>query len=79
MRWEQEARERLEEANLLRGAARYAKLEEADMALARLRFYLRLAEQWHWLTPGQYQHVSAMVAEIGRLLGGWRKTVGSNQ
>jgi len=32
---------------------------------------LRLAHQWHWLSAGQYQHVSAMVAELGRLLGGW--------
>lgn len=37
----------------------------------RLRLYLRLAHHWNWLSDGQYQHVSAMVAEIGRLLGGW--------
>lgn len=66
-------RERLEEANMMRGAERQAKLQEADIALARLRLYLRLAERWHWLNPGQYQHVAAMVAEVGRLLGGWQK------
>jgi hypothetical protein len=38
-----------------------------------LRLYLRLAYQWHWLNAGQYQHVSAKVAELGRLLGGWRQ------
>ena len=32
---------------------------------------LRLAHHWHSLTAGQYEHVSRMVAEIGRLLGGW--------
>ncbi len=72
-------RERLEEANLQRGAARRARLQEADEALARLRLYLRLAERWRWLTPGQYQHAAAMLAEIGRLLGGWLKTVGGVQ
>ncbi len=70
-------RERLEEANAMRGAARLAKLQEADVALGKLRLYLRLVERWQWLTPGQYQHAAAMVAEVGRLLGGWLKSVGS--
>ncbi|MCP4425123.1 MAG: diversity-generating retroelement protein Avd [Chloroflexi bacterium] len=69
-------RERLEEANLRRGAARIERLNLADEALARLRLYLRLARQWDWLSSGQYQHISAMTVEIGRLLGGWKKTVG---
>ena len=66
-------RERLEEANLRRGDARRERLARADEALARVRFYLRLAAKWGWLSPGQYQHVSKMVVEIGRLLGGWLK------
>ena len=66
-------RERLEEANGVRGKARLEKLDEADVALAKLRLYLRLAERWHWLNPGQYQHAASMVAEVGRLLGGWKK------
>ncbi|MCP4358205.1 MAG: diversity-generating retroelement protein Avd [Chloroflexi bacterium] len=68
-------RERLEEANLRRGSARRAKLNEADEALARVRLYLRLAERWQWISPGQYRHAAGMVSEIGRLLGGWLKTV----
>ena len=43
----------------------------ADAALNKLRLYLRLAHQWRWLSSGQYQHVSRMVADIGKLLGGW--------
>ena len=69
-------REPLEEANLRKGAARRERLVRADEALAKMRLYLRLAARWSWLTPGQYRHVSAMVAEIGRLLGGWRKATG---
>ena len=68
-------RERLEEANLRSGAARRERLELADEALAKVRLYLRLAHRWGWLKAGQYQHVAAMVAEIGRLLGGWQKIV----
>ena len=66
-------RERLEEANLRKGVARRERLAQADEALAKVRLYLRLAARWGWLTTGQYGHVSEMVAEIGRLLGGWQK------
>jgi len=54
-----------------RGPARRAVLADCDAALNRLRLYLRLAHHWRWLTDGQYEHVSLMVAEIGRLLGAW--------
>ena len=56
-----------------RGAVRQAHLRQADAALNRLRLYLRLAHHWQWLSAGQYQHVSRMVAEVGRLLGGWMR------
>ncbi len=71
-------RERLEEANIQRGIARYGSLQKADVALANVRMYLRLAHQLTWLSVGQYQHVSSMVVEVGRLLGGWQKTVSSS-
>lgn len=54
-----------------RGAQRRQHLLDADAALARLRLYLRLAHHWRWLNDGQYEHATRMVAEIGRLLGGW--------
>ena len=66
-------RERLEEANHRQGEARLALLNEADVALDKVRLYLRLSARWEWLTGGQYQHAARMVAEIGRLLGGWHK------
>lgn len=37
------------------------------------------SKDWRWLSDGQYRHVSAMVAEIGRLLGGWLKRVTENR
>jgi four helix bundle protein len=66
-------RERLEEANLRRGAERMERLRCADEELAKVQMYLRLTHRWKWLSDGQYEHVSAMVVEIGRLLGGWMK------
>ncbi|MGD2178678.1 MAG: diversity-generating retroelement protein Avd [Anaerolineae bacterium] len=69
--------ERITEANGCRGRDRLARLREADVALDKVRHYLRLAHRWTWLSPGQYQHASKMVAELGRLLGGWiKKTAG---
>jgi len=60
-------------ANAHSGRQRLAHLLDADAHLNKLRLYLRLAHQWEWITRGQYEHVSKMVAEIGRLLGGWIK------
>jgi hypothetical protein len=66
--------EALYEANAHMGARRVARLEQADAELNKLRLYLRLIHSWDWLDSGQYQHVSRMVAEVGKLLGGWRRT-----
>lgn len=66
-------REHLEAAHHRMGAARLGFLNAADEDLDNLRLYVRLAVKWNWLTAGQYQHVAAMLAEIGRLLGGWKK------
>jgi hypothetical protein len=63
--------EALVDAESREGRSRVSALRTADAALARLRIYLRLAHRWRWLSDGQYAHVSGMVAEIGRLLGGW--------
>lgn len=58
-------------ANSHSGRGRMAHLRAADAHLDKLRLYLRLVRDFGWLTGGQYAHVSRMVDEIGRLLGGW--------
>jgi len=63
--------EQLLDAQSRRGVQRREKLAQADATLNKLRLYLRLAHTWRWLSGGQYEHVSRMVAELGRLLGGW--------
>jgi four helix bundle protein len=67
--------ERLIEAGLTAGKAQYRSLAEADVDLTKLRSYLRLCQDMQLLTARQYQHAAEMVTEIGRLLGGWRKSV----
>lgn len=56
-----------------RGRPRRAALADVDAALNCLRGYLRLVHAQAWISGGQYEHVSRMVAEVGRLLGGWVK------
>lgn len=65
--------EDLIEAGLGHGKAQTRPLARADVNLTKLRFYLRLCGDLGLITPRQYRHVAEMVAEIGRLLGGWRK------
>ena len=65
--------ESLFDANARSGSARLACLQDADAHLNKLRLYLRFAFEWKWLSTGQYEHVSRMVADIGKLLGGWLK------
>lgn len=54
-------------------------LREADIELTKLRLYLRLAMDMHLLGIGQYEHVSRMVDEVGKLLGGWLRNRASRR
>jgi hypothetical protein len=65
--------EALLEAGMGSEEVRTQHLARADIALAKLRFYLRLSTDLTWLTAGQHEHASRMVDEIGRLLGGWQR------
>jgi len=71
-----DAQEYIIDAQESRGKERLSALRKTDTCLGRLRIYLRLAHRWHWLNDGQYHHVSQMLAELGRLLGGWIKQSG---
>ena len=61
------------DANARSGDQRLGHLQAADAHLNKLRLYLRLSRRWSWLSSGQYEHASRMVASLGRLLGGWIK------
>lgn len=61
--------------------ARYSKdkadkagfLDDANTHLEQLRFMLRLANELGGLSHKGYGHVSKIVDELGRQIGGWRK------
>jgi len=49
-----------------------SKLYAADANLAMLRFWLRFyREGIHHITTKQQQHAQALIAEVGKMLGGW--------
>jgi len=65
--------ERIIEAGLSDDQRQDDYLARADVDLTKLRLYLRLCKDLQLLSLGQYEHVSRMLVEIGKLLGGWRK------
>jgi hypothetical protein len=67
--------ETLIEAAMVDKGARPAALAAADVELTKLRFYVRLCKDLELIQMNQYQHVAEMLAEIGRLLGGWQKSL----
>lgn len=60
-------------AGKTQGAQRSDWLRRADVQLEQLRTWLRLAVDLKLLELRQYEHVSRLVSEVGRLLGTWIK------
>jgi hypothetical protein len=50
-------------------------LQELDVEIAKMKAYLRLSHQLRFLPDKKYEIWSGMVVEIGKMLGGWLKTV----
>lgn len=50
-------------------------LAQADADLVKLRLYLRLCRDLELVKFNQYEHGQRMVDEVGRLMGGWIKSV----
>ena len=52
------------------------KLHHANIQLEKLRFFLRLAFDKNFLSAGRYRECSEKIQELGRMTGGWLKTLG---
>ena len=50
-------------------------LQDLDIEIMKLRVYIRLAYRLRFLPMEKYENWSAKVVEIGKMLGGWIKTV----
>jgi hypothetical protein len=62
-------------AGMEAGPGRRDLLRQADAQLIQVKHLLRLSHDLGLFTTGQYEHAAKMTVEIGRLLGGWMKTV----
>lgn len=63
-------------AGLRKEMKRMELLQTADTQINQLRQLLRLGVDLHILSVRQYEHVSRIVDEIGRLLGAWIRKSG---
>ncbi|MEK7638031.1 MAG: four helix bundle protein [Patescibacteria group bacterium] len=52
-------------------------VQQASAKLDTLKFFLKIAWQAKALSPKKYAELSAPVAEIGKMLGGWHKQLTS--
>ena len=50
-------------------------LQELDVDVTVLKYYIRLSRDLKFLPPKKYEIWAGKVTEIGRLLGGWLKSV----
>jgi four helix bundle protein len=54
-------------------------LQELDVEVAKLKAYLRLSQSLGFLPFKKYEIWSGMAIEIGRMVGGWIKSVNTNR
>jgi four helix bundle protein len=54
-------------------------LQEFDVEVAKLKAYLRLSKNLGFLPMKKYEIWSEKVVEIGKMLGGWLKSVNSQK
>ena len=50
-------------------------LLSADAELDKVRTHVRMSLEMGLIQPGQYEHAARLMTEIGKLLGGWMRTV----
>ena len=51
-------------------------LYEVDVRIEELKFLLRFAHKRRYLSHKSFEHASKLLVEIGKLLGGWIKSLG---
>lgn len=51
------------------------RLLRANIQLEKLRHYLRLAFELNYLSSGQYREFAERTTEIGKMTGGWLKSL----
>lgn len=65
-------------AGKTKGSSRKEYLYQADIQLAQLRIWIRMARDLEALSIRRYKYAAQLISEIGRLLGAWIKKVNSS-
>ena len=60
-------------------AATMTHLHRADCHLMKLRKYVRLCRDWKLLSVRQYGYACGLMSQVGRLLGGWIRSLNVEQ
>jgi len=60
--------------------AKYARpkrdlLQRANLLLDRLRFQVRLCSEEKLISIAQYEYIAGLIDEVGRMLGGWARSL----
>ena len=55
--------------------AKAALLVRASQALDTLRLLVRMSKDLRYLPPKRYEELARMMREVGRMLGGWQKSI----
>ena len=63
----------------LRNDGQREQLRQADARLMRLKHYFRLAMELRYVSFDQYHYLVKAAGEVGRLLGGWLKSLDSKR
>ena len=61
------------------GVERTLVLESFNILLEKLRFFFRLSFSKQYISAGDYEYASSEVEEIGRMAGGWLKSIKETQ
>jgi hypothetical protein len=56
---------------------KYRFFNDIDVELELLRGYIRLAKELEFLPFNKYENWSKLLVEIGKMVGGWRKSCGA--
>jgi hypothetical protein len=48
-------------------------LDRCNLYIEKLRVLFRISHRRRYISMGQYEHVSGLLDEAGRMIGGWRK------
>lgn len=51
-------------------------LQELDVEVAALKVYIRIAYDLRYLPAKKYEYWSGLLVEIGKMVGGWRRSEG---